>query len=155
MAAELCHQDQLTDRFGPQFWTEIIGRMSSTTIYDARRCEVQLDNCIAYLLARASLADPNAALVCDLEPDLAWHMFLLYTAEYCEFCRDVAGVYLHHDPASESALVNSAAATERTLEVFIRQGIGFEPEMWRDHVRYPNGAMVVPTGLVAFELVSA
>lgn len=148
----LCHQHQITDRFGLSFWTEIIERMTSTTIYDAQRCEVQLDNCIAYLLARASMDDPNAALVCDLEPDLAWHMFLLYTAEYCEFCRDVAGVYLHHDPASESALVNTAEATARTIGVFLKQGIGFEPDMWRDHVYYPNGAVVVPTGLMALEM---
>lgn len=147
MGAALWHKHEITSRFGEGFWVEIIDRMEATTFYPRERCETQLDNCLAYLLARAAMTDPNAALVCNLEPDLAWHTFLLYTAEYAEFCRDVAGVYLHHDPADESALVNTAEATAYTVALFVKHQIGFDLQMWRDHVRYPHGAIVTPTGL--------
>jgi hypothetical protein len=143
------HRQLLDDLFGDQFWDELIDRMVATTRNERSEAERKMDNCLAYLQARAVLPDPNAPLVCNLGPDEAWHVFLLFTDEYLTFCLELCGEYLHHDPAEEAALVNAHTSTAATRRLMTMNGIAFDADLWMDHVTYPRGAKVIPSGLLA------
>lgn len=138
----LFHRHELTSRFGESFYDEIMKRITGTISCSPSEAAMWLDDATAYLLARASMESPNADLVCNLRPDQAWHVFILYSDEYTQFCFDVAGMYLRHDPAGETALVNTPFATAKTLDLFDRHSIGYHPELWQDHIDFPNGAEV-------------
>jgi hypothetical protein len=43
------------------------------------------------------------------EVDDVWHTFILFTCEYTDFCSQVFGHYLHHQPATADEPVDSAA----------------------------------------------
>ena len=143
----LYHKGEVVSRFGEEFWDEVITRMDETTIFPRWLCELLLDDYLAYLLARATLADKDEPLVANLLPDQAQHIFILYTKEWLNLCMSLAGEPIHHDPASESALVNTAAATAKTVGLFQRHNIGYHPMLWEDHHRFPGGALAVPTGI--------
>lgn len=141
------HRRLLDDLFGPAFWDELIDRMVATTHNERAVAERKMDNCLAYLQARAVQHDPNAPMVCNLGPDEAWHVFLLFTDEYITFCLELCGEYLHHDPAEDAALVNLSASTAYTLRVMAMHDIAYDPELWMDHIVYPKGAKVIRSGL--------
>jgi hypothetical protein len=88
-------------------------------------------------------------LVCNLGPDEAWHVFILFTDEYLTFCLELCGEYLHHDPAEEAALVNVDVSTAFTRRVMTMNDIAFDHDLWMDHIAYPRGARVIPSGLQA------
>jgi hypothetical protein len=143
------HRHLLDDLFGPDFLDEeLVPRMVATTRNSRESAEMKLDNMLAYLQARATLTRVDCPLVCNLGPDEAWHVFILYTFEYTEFCNSVAGEYIHHDPAGEAALVNKQKATERTIARMKQNGIAFDEEMWQDHIVYPRGARAIRSGFM-------
>jgi hypothetical protein len=144
---KLYHKKEITSRFGEEHWAEVIDRATKITIYTPHECEVMWDDLIAYYLARASMANPNEDLVANLAPDFMQHIWLLYTAETHAFFDDLCGTFLHHDPASESALVNNWAATAKTVGLFERHQIDYHPKLWQDHIHFPHGARVLPTGV--------
>jgi hypothetical protein len=141
------HRGILDGLFGPEFWDELIDRMVATTRNERADAERKMDNCLAYLKARAAMPDPNSPLVCNLGPDEAWHVFILFTDEYVTLCLELCGEYLHHDPAEEAALVNARASTAYTKRVMVMNDIAFDHDLWMDHVVYPRGAQVIPSGL--------
>lgn len=147
----LYHKPEVTDRFGEAHWQEVIRRATDISVYTAHECEVMWDDLLAYYLARASMENPNEDLVANLGPDFLQHIWLLYTKEIREFFHDIAGIFLDHDPASESALVNNPAATQKTLGLFMRHGIAYHPRLWQDHLSFPYGARVIRTGLVGMQ----
>ena len=54
---------------------------------------------LAFLRACATAGRPLSP---SLLVDVGWHTFILYTREYAEFCRQVAGRFLHHVPDDEA-----------------------------------------------------
>lgn len=145
----LYHKGEVTGRFGEAHWQEVISRAADVSIYTPHECEVMWDDLLAYYKARASMANPNEDLVACLGPDFMQHIWLLYTAETHEFFNDIAGTFLHHDPASESALINTPEAISKTTGLFRQFRIAYHPLLWRDHVNFMHGARVIKTGLVA------
>lgn len=71
----------------------------------------------------------HRGIVVPCEPvDEVWHTFMLFTREYAEFCRRVAGGFLHHSPP-ESTLVGSPSG-EDFLTLYRRYfGPTFESEV--------------------------
>jgi hypothetical protein len=143
------NRDLVTSRFGEDHWHEVIKRGTDTSIYTPHELSIMWDDLIAYYLARACMDDPNDDLIACLAPDFMQHTWLLYTKEIREFFLDIAGVFLDHDPASESALVNNPAATAKTVGLFERHHILYHPRLWQDHLHFPFGARVIPAGIVA------
>lgn len=141
------HRLRLVHVAGRGFWDEIMNRMVATTIYSRQQSAVMLDDCLAYLIARGKMANPDEDLVANLLPDQAWHVFQLYNEEYRRFCMSVAGQWLRHDPAQEAALINYSAATAKTVGLFREHRIGYHPELWRDHILFARGAEIVKTGI--------
>ena len=53
------------------------------------------------------------------EIDQMWHVFLLYTNDYMDFCQKYFGVYLHHLPDIVETLPDNPAPFEKNLEKFL------------------------------------
>jgi hypothetical protein len=65
--------------------------------------------------------------------DIGWHMFILHTVEYTEFCERIAGRYLHHVPDEEEEQEAPGGAVEtrrRTLAAIKAAGYTVDPELW-------------------------
>lgn len=69
------------------------------------------------------------------EIDNLWHTFIIFTKDYCSFCREIAGKYIHHTPKSENKQnpenesENAKKFIERYTEFF-----GFQPSpiIWKN-----------------------
>jgi len=51
------------------------------------------------------------------EVDELWHMFLIFTKPYSDFCETVAGRFIHHSP-TETSKGNSHEKYARTLRAY-------------------------------------
>jgi hypothetical protein len=61
--------------------------------------------------------------------DIGWHNYLMYTAEYEEFCLRIAGRFIHHRPnddggTTDTSVVAHTVASMRTL------GLVVDGELW-------------------------
>lgn len=61
--------------------------------------------------------------------DLGWHVFILHTREYAEFCNRVAGRFIHHVPES-GALDVHAPAVASTIAAMHDLGLPVDDELW-------------------------
>jgi hypothetical protein len=93
---------------------------------------------------RACALNPGAGLSPSPMVDIGWHTFVLYTREYADFCRRVAGRFIHHVPTDghaskcDSACTGDAPPAERgsittTLTTMRAAGIPVDEELWRAH----------------------
>ncbi len=146
--ADLYHTALITDLFGADVYWELLERMTATTVFPQWLCAVLLDDYLAYCLARATLTDLNEPLVACLLPDQAQHVFLLYDEQRIALHHSLAGDLIWHDPAGESALVNRTPDIEKTRGIMDANGIGYHDLLWQDDVRFPDGAVCIPTGIM-------
>ena len=82
--------------------------------------------------------------VCALRPcgrfrpskkvDIGWHQFILNTIDYAEFCRSLAGRFIHHvpekftTPSGERTAV--ADVLRPTVDAIVEAGLPFHEELW-------------------------
>lgn len=81
---------------------------------------------LAFLKACAD--NPGVFLAPPLEVDKGWHMFMLHSREYAEFCDRVAGRFLHHQPAD--GVADGGAAIQHTALIMRNAGLPVDEEMW-------------------------
>ncbi len=55
--------------------------------------------------------------------DLMWHIFLLYTREYQDFCNEYFGEFIHHQPDIAPGLPKDESFYEQNLVRFLNYGI--------------------------------
>lgn len=88
-----------------------------------------MDQALAFLCAcgREARLTPSAVV------DVGWHAFILNTREYTEFCRRVAGRFIHHVPDEAGRKVSGShrrAELTRTMEAIGFAGFAVDPELW-------------------------
>jgi hypothetical protein len=62
--------------------------------------------------------------------DIGWHTFLLYTAEYAEFCHRVAGRFIHHAPHDVPGVAYHPGGVDKTLAALMARGLPVDTELW-------------------------
>lgn len=80
-----------------------------------------------------ALLDPNNSHAVSDVVDPFWHAHMLFSQRYCDFCRDVVGVYMHHVPLDHDnrlQLENVGVLYAFTREVLERLFSGVDPEFW-------------------------
>jgi hypothetical protein len=81
--------------------------------------------------------------------DAAWHHFILFTAEYAEFCRNVWGQFQHHRPADRRSMdpaepVIYGDPRARLREAYERR-FGPLPDVWYDErCLHPDSRLTRP-----------
>lgn len=88
-----------------------------------------MDQALAYLAACAVSSEPLA----PSEPvDIGWHTFILYTHDYAEFCKKVAGSFIHHVPNDGSHSAHAPEElTNRTVDAIRRAGHAVDLPLWK------------------------
>ncbi|MDJ1136202.1 glycine-rich domain-containing protein [Streptomyces iconiensis] len=91
--------------------------------------ERAIDQMAAFLIAGART---DAPLSPSPLVDVFWHAFILRTQQYAEFCEQVAGRFIHHNPQPPSAGEHGKAAAERqrTLTAITAAGFEVDPDLW-------------------------
>lgn len=85
-----------------------------------------MDQALSFLSACAQ--HPTLHLAPPFEVDWGWHMFMLHTKEYAEFCNRVAGRFMHHAPAD--GLEDGGEAIQKTAAIMKAAGLPVDEDMW-------------------------
>ena len=80
--------DELFDR--------LVRRIVQDDHIEQQLAERIVDQAVAFLYACARTTD--TPLRPSKTVDIGWHTFILHTRAYAEFCDDVAGRFIHHEP---------------------------------------------------------
>lgn len=131
MTTNLISRRAAGDLLGP----DLAGRLASRIVTDHPEIDLPtadriVTQTVAFLTAcgvHSGLPLVPSALV-----DIGWHTFILHTQEYTDFCRRIAGRYLHHTPdePEEGEHGKAAAARERTLGAIEAAGFVVDAELW-------------------------
>jgi hypothetical protein len=75
---------------------------------------------------------PGQSLAPSKLVDVGWHSFILHTVDYADFCRRVAGRFIHHVPTDEPTAIpgGPAEARDRTLTAITAAGYTVDTELW-------------------------
>jgi hypothetical protein len=89
-----------------------------------------MDQALAFLVACGT---SDEALAPSKSVDIGWHTFILYTRDYSEFCHQVAGRFIHHEPTDTPETKPTIAPSDmRDLTVAAIRAAGFmvDEELW-------------------------
>lgn len=70
----------------------------------------------------------NKLAMCSPDVDWVWHVHILFTKDYHEFCESVFGSYFHHQPKTSTSPL-AEGAVERFFEAY-QQVYGEVPPIW-------------------------
>ncbi|MBO2465539.1 glycine-rich domain-containing protein [Actinomadura violacea] len=120
----------------------LAARISRDHAVEAPMAERIMSQALAFLAACAR--HRGAGLTPSSQVDIGWHTFLLYTAEYTQFCARVAGGFIHHRPDDDElgAMSSPADRADRitaTLTAIQAAGMPVDTELW-DPARGGDGA---------------
>lgn len=62
--------------------------------------------------------------------DIGWHMFLMYTREYADFCQRIAGRMIHHAPSDIKGMSPKTGGATRATAAMLVHGIYVDLELW-------------------------
>jgi len=128
------------DLIGDALWRRMVGRLLTDLEFwhycghydeaERRRwAERIVDQTLAFLWVCAD--DPESARFSPSPLiDIGWHTFILYTREYHQFCRSVAGHYLHHSPCDEDGVDYGTGSCAEAVAAMRARGIAVDEELW-------------------------
>ena len=98
--------------------------------FGTEMAERSMDQGLAFLAACAASTEPLSP---SLAADIGWHTFILYTRDYAEFCKQVAGRFIHHVPheSEEQEAEDTQAVLDRTVTAIRRAGFRVDRELWQ------------------------
>jgi hypothetical protein len=112
-------------------FSRLAARIAHDADVDRDRAERIMRQALAFLLACAR--NPDTPLTPSKAVDEGWHAFVLHTREYADFCRQVAGHFIHHAPDDpDGERPDTAARTEMTVEVMRRTGLPVDDALWSE-----------------------
>src|SRR5437879_3911868 len=80
----------------PEVFDRLVRQIVSNEEVERDYAEAILDQALAFITTCAD--NPGGRLRPSKPVDIAWHTFILNTAEYAIFCQRVAGRFIHHEP---------------------------------------------------------
>ncbi|WP_262703804.1 MULTISPECIES: glycine-rich domain-containing protein [Streptomyces] len=115
----------------------------STDLFERLTARIVKDHDLALSLAERITAQAAAFLAAcatnagqPLKPskavDIGWHIFILHTRDYADFCQRVAGHFIHHVPTdpAEGEHGTAAAARQRTLDAISAAEYVVDADLW-------------------------
>ena len=111
------------DLIEARLWTLLIDRIVKEWRMSRPLAERIMDQALGYL--RLCATHPGETFSPSPLVDIGWHIFILHTRAYTEFCDGLAGHYIHHTPYNDAEADIAAAdcgpcgpchANERKLE---------------------------------------
>lgn len=135
-AGKECTSMTITDRrpvadpaemIAPELFERLVTRIVEDEEMDGSYAERIMRQTLVFLEACAK--NPAALLSPTKAVDVGWHTFILYTADYAEFCHRIAGEFIHHNPICTGD-IRSGAALARTVEAINATGYPIDMQLW-------------------------
>jgi hypothetical protein len=112
---------------GASLWMRLTQRISREEEMELAVAERILDQTLGFLKALA--ADPAVSLSPSAMVDIGWHTFILHTRDYQEFCQEIAGRFIHHEPVDQGEL-DYRSSTARTVAAMEDARIPVDYPLW-------------------------
>ncbi len=113
----------------------LVGRIVKDHGLEQDTAERVMDQALAFLAASGQRV--GNTLAPSTLVDIGWHVFLLYTQEYADFCSRTTGRYIHHVPDdslfARPATVQTltpADARDRTITAIREAGYAVDEPLW-------------------------
>jgi hypothetical protein len=113
----------------PELFERLSRRVAEEAGVEPIDAEVITEQTLVFLEACAE--NPTLMLSPSERVDVGWHVFLLHTYDYLEFCTRVAGRFIHHTPTAGPG--GGGAGHEATLEALRRTGLAVDWSLWPSH----------------------
>ncbi|GIG61165.1 hypothetical protein Lfu02_55370 [Longispora fulva] len=110
----------------PAVFDRLTNRVVTDHLIDLPRAERIVDQALGFVATCA--ANPGAALSPSVEVDMGWHAFLVHTRAYADFCTEVAGRFIHHEPTDETDA--KSGGIMRTVKAMRAAGFAVDDELW-------------------------
>jgi hypothetical protein len=115
------------DLIEPSVFGRLVDGLARENLLSATLAERIMTQTLAFLFACAN--HKGAKLAPSRTVDMGWHMFILHTREYTEFCDRVASRYIHHVPES-GALEVHGPAVAASITAMQDLGLPVDDELW-------------------------
>lgn len=112
----------------PEVFDRLVRQIVSNEEVEQDYAEAILDQALAFIQTCAD--NPGGHLRPSKAVDVAWHTFILNTAEYAIFCQRVAGRFIHHEPEEFTPPADAGAMLSPTVEAMRGAGFVVDDELW-------------------------
>ncbi len=112
----------------PDTFSRMVARIVRDEGMGQALAERVMDQALAFL--GACVVNPNAGLSPSGLVDIGWHTFILHTSDYAEFCKSVAGWFLHHVPTAGSREATKGVGIAATMAIIEASGYVVDAELW-------------------------
>ncbi len=123
-AQELSSKDLIPEKL----WDRITRRIMKDCHFDKEMAEVILDGTLCFLKMCGDY--PNRSFSPSKLIDIGWHMFLLYTRGYQEFCNRVNGGFIHHEPNDGENMDLKKDGVQSVVQFMRENDISFHKKLW-------------------------
>lgn len=121
------------DLLPEEVFARLVKRIAAEHHLDEAMAERCMDQALAFL---AACAVTPKALSPSMAADIGWHMFILYTRDYADFCEQVAGRFIHHIPDEDEGghedEADVQAVLDRSAEAIRKAGYRVDRELWQN-----------------------
>ncbi|MGH3793649.1 MAG: glycine-rich domain-containing protein [Pseudonocardiaceae bacterium] len=113
-------------------FTRLTRRIVEDEGIDQQFAERIMDQALVFLKACAE--NHRTRLAPSKSVDIGWHVFVLHTRDYADFCERVAGRFIHHIPTDDETSRGQVARDTlvRTVRAIQSTGFAVDAELWPD-----------------------
>lgn len=122
----------------PGLFSRLTERLTRDHDIETPTAERIMNQTLAFLVTCGR--NPGAGLAPCATVDIGWHIFLMYTRDYAEFCDRVAGRFIHHRPDDDNDRGDNdhdhgtaAGGAERigvTVAAMRKAGMPVDADLW-------------------------
>ncbi len=110
-----------------ELFDKLASRIAVEEGFDRPFAERIMEQTLAFLKACAD--NPGLGLSPSRWVDIGWHAFVLHTRDYADFCAQVAGRFVHHEPTDDED-GDPGDALAPTLAAIEASGYTLDAELW-------------------------
>lgn len=111
-------------------WVRLTGRvLKDNPDFTIEKAESVIDGALGFLSLCAKFPEVN--FVPSHLVDIGWHAFILYTCEYQEFCKRIAGHFIHHEPNDGEQKIDDGINSGTTVRFMDENNFSYNPSIWK------------------------
>lgn len=121
-----------------QLWARLTKRIVKDEGIEPALAERIMDQALGFLLLCGQNTSSKSYSP-SKQVDIGWHTFILYTREYQQFCKRVAGRFIHHEPSDVPGVDYGTGNMIRTAEAMKAHGIVVDEGLWNQQATNGSG----------------
>lgn len=125
----------------PLLFERLTSRIVKDEEMDRQTAERVTESALGFLYLIATT--PNAKFAPSELVDIGWHTFILYTRDYAQFCRTIAGRFIHHAPNDDPNSPMEPGGIRRSIEAIRAAGLPLDEMLWTGRLTARKAAKVL------------